>query len=51
MRRLKRVKSFPIVPDEEDVVAAVDQTTKAAKKAAKKVTQHLVRTEKHVPTS
>ncbi|KAF8062701.1 SPAC3H8.02 [Scenedesmus sp. PABB004] len=35
-RGLKRVKSFPIVPDEEDVAAAVDQTVKAAKKAGKK---------------
>lgn len=36
---MKRVKSFPIIPDEEDVAAAVDQTSKAAKKAAKKVAQ------------
>lgn len=37
--RLKRVKSFPIVTDDEDVTATVDQTSKAAKKAAKKVAQ------------
>jgi hypothetical protein len=39
---MKRVKSFPIIPDEEDVAAAVDQTSKAAKKAAKKVAQQMV---------
>lgn len=39
LRRLKRVKSFPIVTDDEDVTATVDQTSKAAKKAAKKVAQ------------
>lgn len=40
--RLKRVKSFPIVPDEEDVASAVDQTSKATKKAMKKVAAQLV---------
>lgn len=37
---MKRVKSFPIVTDEEDIVADVaavrDQAKKATKKAAKK---------------
>ena len=43
LRRLKRVKSFPIVTDDEDVAAVVDQTTKTAKKASKKVAHQLVR--------
>lgn len=43
LRKLKRVKSFPITTDDEDVTAVVDQTTKPAKKSSKKVAQQLVR--------
>lgn len=43
LRKMKRVKSFPIVTDDEDLAAVVDQGSKVAKKAAKKVAQQLVR--------
>lgn len=36
------MKSFPIVTDDEDVAAAMDQTKKAAKKASKKAAAVMV---------